>query len=127
MATDIQYKQGDRDERPWGSWEVLDVGEHYIVKRIIVQPGGVLSLQRHQHRNEHWTIVEGEAQVTLGEERQIKQADEAVYIPAGAVHRIANETARAVVFIEVQTGKVLREDDIERLDDQYGRSTPDTA
>ena len=120
--SNITYKPGDSDTRPLGRWLVLDVGERYIVKRITVEPGKILSLQRHQHRDEHWVIVKGTATVTLDESIIQKNENESVFIPVGTVHRIANETAEPIEFIEVQTGKELREDDIERLEDAYGRT-----
>ena len=119
MAT--TYKRGDSDIRPWGTWEVLESADNYCVKKIRVTPGSMLSLQLHHHRAEHWIIVEGEAVVTLGEDRLVKKADEAVYIPMETKHRIQNNTSSDVVFIEVQTGENLDENDIVRFDDKYGR------
>ena len=107
MAT--TYKRGDSDIRPWGTWEVLASADNYCVKKIRVTPGSMLSLQLHHHRAEHWIIVEGEAVVTLGEDRLVKKADEAVYIPVETKHRIQNNTSSDVVFIEVQTGENLDE------------------
>ncbi len=117
----INYKRGDADERPWGRWEVLDVGARHIVKRITVKPGAILSLQRHQHRDEHWVIVKGTATVTLGEDVFERQENESVFIPAKTPHRIANRTHEPMEFIEIQTGDFLDENDIERLADNYGR------
>ena len=122
MADHITYKRGDADDRPWGRWEVLDVGDRHIVKRITVLPGKTLSLQRHQFRDEHWTIVQGTGTVTLDDEEFEKSYNEAVFIKRGQIHRIANKTDDVVEFIEVQTGTQLREDDIERLEDAYGRT-----
>jgi len=116
------YSRGQSDERPWGRWEVLDVGERHIVKRITVNSGHKLSLQYHDHRNEHWIIVRGKALVTLGEENMTRAENETVYIPVGTVHRVANEGPEVLEFIEIQTGKILSEDDIIRLDDSYGRT-----
>lgn len=118
----ITYKRGDSDTRPWGTWEVLDTGDKHTVKRILVNPGQILSLQYHHHRSEHWIIVKGTATVTLGEEEFEKQENENVYIPCGEKHRIANKTEEDMIFIEVQTGDTLDEDDIVRLEDSYGRS-----
>ncbi len=115
------YRPGDHDTRPWGDWTVLDSGAGYAVKRIRVTPGGILSLQRHQHRAEVWTIVAGTAEVTLDGRVFAAVAGEVITIATGAVHRIANPGATDVVFIEVQTGPILAESDIERLEDRYGR------
>jgi mannose-6-phosphate isomerase-like protein (cupin superfamily) len=122
MSHDITYKRGDSDNRPWGRWEVLDVGEAHIVKRITVEPGKILSLQRHKFRDEHWTIVRGTGRITIGDQELDKGYNESVFIPRGTVHRIENRTDAPVEFIEVQTGDALREDDIERLEDAYGRT-----
>lgn len=109
------------DRRPWGHFEVLSDAPDHKVKRIVVFPGQRLSLQRHRHRSEHWHIVKGKAVVTL-DGRQIElQAGESVDIPLGAAHRIANVGSEDLVFIEVQRGDYLGEDDIERLEDDYGR------
>ncbi len=116
------YKKGDHDTRPWGTWEVLDAGENFCVKKITVTPGNILSLQSHNHRAEHWTIVDGEAVVTLGDEKIVCGADEAVYIPVQTKHRIQNNTQKNMVFIEIQTGDKLDEADIIRYEDSYGRA-----
>lgn len=115
------YKKGDSDTRPWGTWEVLDCGENFCVKKIKVIPDGKLSLQLHHHRDEHWIIVEGQAIVTLGDEMVLKKANDAIFIPAETKHRIQNDSAADVVFIEVQAGDNLDENDIVRLEDVYGR------
>lgn len=120
MATD--YKKGDHDTRPWGTWEVLESGEHYCVKKITVNPGAILSLQLHNHRAEHWIIAEGEAMVVLGEDTLYRQADTSVYIPVKTKHRIKNTSPdKQLVFIEIQTGETLDENDIVRFEDSYGR------
>lgn len=116
------YKKGDNDSRPWGTWEVLDAGNNFCVKKIVVTPGNILSLQSHDFRAEHWTIVEGEAVVTLGDEKIICKADEGVYIPLKTKHRIQNNTKQNMVFIEIQTGDKLDENDIIRYEDSYGRA-----
>ena len=116
------YKKGDHDSRPWGTWEVLDSGDNFCVKKIKVIPGGKLSLQSHRFRAEHWIIVEGEAVVTLGEDKLNKKADESVYIPAETKHRIQNDSSAEVIFIEVHTGDNLEENDIIRYEDVYGRA-----
>ena len=115
------YKRGDKDTRPWGTWEVLDSGEGFCVKRIMVTPGNILSLQSHNYRTEHWTVVKGEALVTLGEDKLPKKADESVYIPVGTKHRIQNDGTENMEFIEIQTGTTLDENDIIRYEDTYGR------
>lgn len=111
----------ERDERPWGRYEVLDEGNAYKVKRIEVKPGHRLSLQMHDNRSEHWVIVNGEAVVTVGEKEMHLQANEEVVIPVKTKHRIANPGSEALVFIEVQCGLYLGEDDIQRFDDDYNR------
>ena len=115
------YKRGDKDTRPWGTWEVLDCGETFCVKKICVTPHNQLSLQLHHHRGEHWIIVKGEAKVTLGEDILVRKQDESIYIPVNTKHRIQNDTESDVEFIEVQTGDKLDENDIVRFEDIYGR------
>lgn len=110
------------DERPWGSFTVLDEGDGYKVKRIEVLPGKRLSYQRHAHRAEHWYIVCGTAKVTLDDVEIIKKTDEVVDIPIGTKHRIENSFEELVIFIEIQRGKYLGEDDIERFEDDFGRN-----
>lgn len=116
------YQKGDRDTRPWGTWEVLDAGDGFCVKRICVTPGNILSLQSHNFRDEHWIIIKGEADVTLGEDKLFKKANDAVFIPAKTKHRIQNDTNDMMEFIEVQTGDNLDESDIIRYEDSYGRA-----
>ena len=116
------YAKGDSDKRPWGTWEVLESSNNYCVKKICVIPQGILSLQLHHYRSEHWIIVEGEAVVTLGDQQIVRKANESVYIPAETKHRIANQTDKNMIFIEVQTGENLDENDIVRLEDRYGRA-----
>ncbi len=110
-----------RVERPWGAYEGIDLGPTHQVKRITVKPGERLSLQKHHHRAEHWIVVSGTARVTLDERVFMLQANESTYIPLGSVHRLENPGADDVVMIEVQTGGYLGEDDIVRLEDNYGR------
>jgi len=112
----------ERDERPWGMYEVLAEGEGYKVKRIEVRPGHRLSLQMHQSRSEHWVIVKGEALVTLGEREIRLRANEEAIIPQRTKHRVANPASIPLVFIEVQCGSYLGEDDITRFDDDYNRT-----
>jgi mannose-1-phosphate guanylyltransferase/mannose-6-phosphate isomerase len=107
--------------RPWGSYQGIDIGARYQVKRIVVKPGAQLSLQKHFHRAEHWVVVTGTAEVTVGNDVRTVHENESVYIPIGSVHRLANPGKIALELIEVQVGSYLGEDDIVRLDDVYGR------
>jgi mannose-1-phosphate guanylyltransferase/mannose-6-phosphate isomerase len=107
--------------RPWGSYEGVEQGERYQVKRITVKPGERLSLQKHHHRSEHWIVVRGTAEVTRGEEVFTLSENESTYIPLGVVHRLENPGKLTLELIEVQVGAYLGEDDIVRLEDQYGR------
>ena len=117
----VNYKKGEKDTRPWGDWEVLDVGENYIVKRIRVLPDKKLSLQMHHHRSEHWIISEGNAMVTLDDKTFEAPSNTPIFIETEQKHRIANETNLPVIFIEIQTGDTLDENDIVRFEDAYGR------
>src|SRR5215813_8069372 len=110
------------DERPWGNFTVLDEGEGYKVKRIEVLPGKRLSYQKHARRAEHWFIVQGVAKVTLDDQEIVLNASQYVDIPIGAAHRIENPGEGKVIFIEVQRGDYLGEDDIVRLQDDFGRT-----
>lgn len=111
-----------RTYRPWGSYERIDAGARYQVKRIMVKPGGKLSLQSHMHRAEHWIVVRGSARVTIdGAERLIAE-NESVYVPLGAVHRLENPGKLTLELIEVQSGAYLGEDDIVRYEDAYNRA-----
>ena len=107
--------------RPWGSYQSLDQGERFQVKRIVVKQGGRLSLQLHHHRAEHWVIVRGTARVTIGDEVKILHENESIYVPSGARHRLENPGKIDLELIEVQTGSYLGEDDIVRLEDDYHR------
>ncbi len=109
------------DHRPWGYYQVLSDLPDHKVKRIAVYPGKRLSLQRHQRRREHWTVIQGTAQVTRDSEQIVMKAGESVDIPLGAVHRVFNPGTESLVFIEVQMGDYFGEDDIERLEDDFGR------
>jgi mannose-1-phosphate guanylyltransferase / mannose-6-phosphate isomerase len=110
-----------RVHRPWGYYESVDLGQRFQVKRIVVQPRGILSLQKHFHRSEHWVVVRGTAEVTRGEKCEYIHENESVYIPIGTVHRLANPGKIPLELIEVQTGSYLGEDDIIRLEDVYKR------
>ena len=107
------------EHRPWGFYEVLSDAVDHKVKRIVVNPDKRLSLQRHKHRSEHWLIISGMANIRIGDEEFTAVAGDSVDIPAGELHRIG--AVDRVVFIEVQTGGYFGEDDIERLEDDFGR------
>ncbi len=107
--------------RPWGSYDSVDSGARFQVKRIVVKPGGTLSLQMHHHRAEHWIVVSGTAKVTCGDKTFILSENESTYIPLGTVHRLENPGKVQLEMIEVQSGSYLGEDDIVRMDDIYGR------
>jgi len=108
--------------RPWGSYDSIDLGERFQVKRITVKPGAALSLQKHHHRAEHWVIVSGTAEVTRNEEVFLVAENESTFLPLGAVHRLRNPGKVPLELIEVQSGSYLGEDDIVRLEDVYGRT-----
>ncbi len=108
--------------RPWGSYQSLDQGDRYQVKRIVVKQGGRLSLQLHHHRAEHWVVVRGTARVTIGDKVQMLHENESIYVPSGARHRLENPGKIDLELIEVQTGSYLGEDDIVRIEDDYHRS-----
>ncbi|MFH7325869.1 mannose-1-phosphate guanylyltransferase/mannose-6-phosphate isomerase [Desulfurivibrio sp. C05AmB] len=122
-------KEQGRDEamlhrrvfRPWGFYECVDTAERFQVKRIVVNPGASLSLQRHYHRAEHWVVVKGTAEVTTGSEVRLLGENESTFIPVGVSHRLRNPGQIPLEIIEVQSGSYLGEDDIERLEDLYGR------
>ncbi|MCZ7534370.1 MAG: phosphomannose isomerase type II C-terminal cupin domain [Acidimicrobiia bacterium] len=110
------------DERPWGNYTVLGGGDGFQVKTIVVHPGKRLSYQRHQHRAEHWVIVSGVGRVTLeGSDSDIAPGD-TVNVPKGQLHRMANPGTDPLIFVEVQLGDYLGEDDIERVEDDFGRA-----
>jgi mannose-1-phosphate guanylyltransferase len=108
--------------RPWGYYDSIDAGIGFQVKRIMVNPGAKLSLQKHLHRSEHWVIVKGIAKITCGKEIYILEKNQSTYIPKGEIHRLENEQEDLLEIIEIQTGSYLGEDDIIRLDDQYDRN-----
>ena len=107
--------------RPWGSYTLLEEQERFQIKRLTVNPGARLSLQKHRFRHEHWVVVTGIAKIRNGEQDLILKEDEATYIPAGTMHRLENSQRTPLELIEVQIGSYLGEDDIERFDDEYGR------
>lgn len=118
MSQDIFYTE----ERPWGFFAVLEEGDNYKVKKIVVKPKQRLSLQLHKHRKEQWVIVSGQAKVTCGDKIYDLTAGEHIQIPKHAVHRVENVAESDVVIIEVQIGDYLGEDDIVRLEDDYSRN-----
>jgi mannose-6-phosphate isomerase len=111
----------DSADRPWGSWHVLDVGPGYKVKRIQVDPGQRLSYQTHEHRSEHWVVIFGIATCLLDGETRTAGPGQSIDVPVGTAHRIINEHTEELVIIEVQHGAYTGEDDITRLEDDYGR------
>jgi mannose-6-phosphate isomerase len=111
----------EQEYRPWGYYVVMAEQAGFKVKKTVVRPGLRLSLQRHQHRSEHWYIVQGRARVTLNELKLERVAGESIDIPRKSLHRIENIGSDNVVFIEIQTGDYFGEDDIERIEDDFGR------
>lgn len=117
----VRYQPGEKGERPWGRWLVLETGDGFCVKRIEVEPGQRLSKQFHHHRSEDWIIVRGEGLVECDAERMQVRAGDRVRIPLLAHHRIRNTGDEPLIFIEVQHGAHLDENDIVRVEDDYGR------
>jgi mannose-1-phosphate guanylyltransferase/mannose-6-phosphate isomerase len=113
--------QGTRGWRPWGWYQVIEQGERFKVKQIHVEPGAKLSLQKHWHRSEHWVVVRGTALVTCGDKSFVLRENESTFIPAGTVHRLENPGKVPLRLIEVQSGEYVGEDDIVRVEDDYGR------
>lgn len=119
----MTYKAGDSDIRPWGSWLVMDAMPRSVVKKLTILPKNRLSLQRHRHRSELWTVVEGVASVQCDRQMFTLRAGEQIFLPKGCMHRLSNSTDHPVVVIEIQFGNILSEEDIERFDDDYGRGS----
>ena len=111
----------EKSERPWGRYEVLQEAANYKVKSIYVPPGKRLSYQRHQKRSEHWYVTDGSGEVTLDGKVQVVSRGSILEIPQGMLHRISNTGDSELIFIEVQTGSYFGEDDIERVEDDFGR------
>jgi mannose-6-phosphate isomerase-like protein (cupin superfamily) len=111
----------ESEERPWGAWHVIDVDDGYKIKRIHVTPGSRLSLQTHEHRSEHWVVIAGVATCTVGDVVKTVAKGESLDVPLGAKHRLANEGETELVIVEVQLGSYTGEDDICRIEDDYGR------
>jgi mannose-1-phosphate guanylyltransferase/mannose-6-phosphate isomerase len=122
LAERTQHLQHRRVYRPWGSYETVDRGDCFQVKRLVINAGASISLQRHRHRAEHWVVVRGTARVTRGEETIVLEANQSTYIPPGTLHRLQNAGPGTLEIIEVQSGSYPGEDDIERLADSYGRT-----
>lgn len=118
----VRYDVGDYEERPWGNWRVVDAADTFITKRVELKPGHRLSLQYHQHRSEHWVIVAGLGEALVNDTSREVRPGDYVVIPCGAVHRIQNTGVAKLVFVEVQFGEILDENDITRLSDDYARS-----
>ncbi len=116
---------GVRNERPWGTWTLLETGPGYKVKRLEVLSGKRLNLQKHCFRSEHWVVVRGTARVTNGDKVFCLETNEWTFIPLGAIHRLENPDSGPLVVIEVQSGEDLCETDIVRLEDDFGRATTD--
>jgi mannose-6-phosphate isomerase len=112
----------ESEQRPWGSWHVIDVADGYKIKRIHVNPGARLSLQSHEHRSEHWVVIQGEATCEINGVESVVIHDESIDVPLGARHRLGNQGAEELVIVEVQLGRYTGEDDICRYEDDYGRS-----
>ncbi|MGH3414204.1 MAG: phosphomannose isomerase type II C-terminal cupin domain [Marmoricola sp.] len=111
----------ESEQRPWGSWHVIDVHDGYKIKRIHVSPGSRLSLQTHEHRSEHWVVIQGRATCTVGDTTKVVAAGESLDVPLGVSHRLGNDGEDELVVVEVQLGSYTGEDDICRLADDYGR------
>ena len=116
-----EYQQHRRVHRPWGCFEGIDRGERFQVKRLTINPGAAISLQMHQHRAEHWVVVQGVAKVTRGDEEYTLTENQSTYIPIGERHRLENPGSAPLEIIEVQSGSYLGEDDIMRFEDNYNR------
>ena len=107
--------------RPWGNYTNLFNGKNFLIKELYVKPNGILSLQKHFHRSEHWLVTQGIAKVTLNKKKFLKRTNETIFIPKGAIHRIENSNKIPVRIIEAQLGSIIKETDIVRYEDAYGR------
>ena len=118
------YKEAENHKvvhRPWGSFLSIEEGDTWQIKKIYVEPGASLSLQKHFRRSEHWVVVSGTAKIEIGNVVKNIQPNESVYIPLGVKHRLSNPTQFPLTLIEIQSGNYLGEDDIKRFEDKYGR------
>ncbi len=122
LAEHEAYRLHRTVHRPWGTYTVLEEGDRFKIKRIVVKAGAALSLQMHHHRSEHWVVVSGTAKIVNGDEERLVRTNESTFIPAGTPHRLVNPGVIDLVMIEVQSGEYLGEDDIVRFEDRYGRS-----
>ena len=109
-------------KKPWGYFEILESGNKFLIKKIIVKPGGILSLQSHENRSEHWIVAEGQAEVTIDKKIIVLKENESIFIPQGAIHRISNHQNADLVIIEMWYGEKLDENDIKRYEDIYKRT-----
>ncbi len=109
--------------KPWGSYEVILKDSNFVIKKIIVKPGGVLSLQSHENRSEHWVVVKGVAEITINETKNQIQENENIFIPKKTKHRLANKQSEDLIVIEVWYGEILEEEDIIRYEDIYNRQS----
>ena len=108
-------------QKPWGLYQILEQGKNHLVKKILVKPGGKLSLQSHKYRSEHWIIVEGVATITINKKIKNLKSNESIFIPKQAKHRLENNKKKNLIVVEVQYGNSLQEEDIIRYEDAYGR------
>ena len=115
------YKQNNIFTRPWGSYTNLYKGNNFLIKELFIKPKGILSLQKHFHRSEHWVVTQGNPKIILNKRFYFKKKNETIFIPKGAIHRIQNPDKKIVKVMEVQLGSILKESDIVRLQDVYGR------
>jgi mannose-6-phosphate isomerase-like protein (cupin superfamily) len=118
----MQKQTLDHDKRPWGEFQVIDSGDGFQVKRIIVLPGKRLSLQSHKFRKEHWVVSSGEAEVEINNKISKLTIAESIDIPLGAIHRLSNKSKSKLIIIEIQFGSYLGEDDIIRYEDDFNRT-----
>lgn len=116
------YRVGEAGERPWGLWRVLDIQPNVVVKKLYLNPYSRISLQRHKFRSERWIVINGTATVRSEDTVKHLGVGESASIPCGNIHRLSNETAEPLCLIEIQLGEILSEEDIERFNDDYGRT-----
>ncbi|MFM7558395.1 MAG: cupin domain-containing protein, partial [Alphaproteobacteria bacterium] len=114
-------QKSNKSIRPWGSFEIINFGNNYKVKKIIVNPGCSLSLQKHLHRAEHWVVIKGSADINIGDQKFTLKPNQSTFIPRETIHRLSNNQDHSLEIIEIQTGEYLEEDDIIRFNDLYGR------
>ena len=117
----IQKNNQEKIDRPWGHYLLLVKTDEYLIKQIVILPKKSISLQKHNHRSEHWLISQGKPKITLNKKEFTMKPDETIFIPKGSIHRIENPNNEQVKIIEAQVGSILRETDIIRFEDKYGR------